>query len=47
MYDFVSNNKYTKEAQQLVKKHNMTEWDDFVRGNEADIEELRRAAEGR
>ena len=43
--EFYSTDKNTQKARDLVKKYNMTKWDDLARNNEANIEGVRRAVE--
>lgn len=43
--EFYTNDASVKKARDIVKKYNMTQWDDFAKENEAKIEEVRRAVE--
>ena len=43
--DFYSSDEDVQKARELVKKYNMTEWNDFARENEASIEDVRNAVE--
>lgn len=43
--DFYSSNKNVQKGRDMVKKYDMTKWDDFARKNEAAIEDVRRSVE--
>ena len=43
--DFYSSDASVKKARDLVKKYDMTKWDDFAKTNEAAIEEVRQTVE--
>lgn len=43
--DFYSSDASVKKARDLVKKYNMTKWDDLAKNNEAAIEEVRKTVE--
>lgn len=40
--DFYSNNKNVQKSRDLVKKYEMTKWDDLAKQNESTIEEVRK-----
>ena len=40
--DFYSNNKNVQKSRDLVKKYEMTKWDDLAKQNESKIEEVRK-----
>lgn len=44
-YDFYNNNVYSKKAQELVERYNMTEWDSLAKENTAAINDVRLAVE--
>ena len=43
--DFYTNDASVKKARDLVKKYEMTKWDDLAKRNEAAIEDVRRTIE--
>ena len=43
--EFYANDASVKKARDIVKKYDMTKWDDFAKQNEATIEEVRRIVE--
>lgn len=43
--DFYANDASVKRARDLVKKYDMTKWDDLAKNNEAAIEDVRRIVE--
>lgn len=43
--DFYKNDKYYSKSKELVKKYNMTQWDDVAKRNEAQVEKIRRVVE--
>lgn len=44
--EFYSNDPDIQKARELVKKYDMTKWDDLAKENEKKVEEVRRAVEG-
>ena len=44
--DFYSNNENVKKTRELVKKYNMTAWDDLAKQNESIIKDVRNAVNG-
>ena len=43
--DFYKNNKYYSKSKELVKKYNMTKWDDMAKRNETEVEKIRQVVE--
>ena len=43
--EFYANDSSVKKARNIIKKYNMTQWDDLAKENEAKIEEIRRIVE--
>lgn len=43
---FYSNNKNVQKSRELVKKYEMTEWDDIAKQNESIIEDVRKLVNG-